>query len=112
MRPTTALAHNVIDFNLPIRAHQEGARHGYETPHDVVRDSRLSLTEKRAILASWASDASAVASNPVLRAPRGLKSPVPVSDILEALRALDGGPPHPPGGRPARLRSVDRCLAA
>ncbi|SEC18378.1 hypothetical protein SAMN05444164_1231 [Bradyrhizobium erythrophlei] len=111
MRPTTAPAHNVIGFNRPIRTHQEGP-HEYETPHDVVRDSRLSLTEKRAILASWASDASAVASNPILRAPRGLKSPVPVSDILEALRALDSGPPHPPGGRPARLRSVDRCLAA
>lgn len=107
MRPTTAPAHNVIGFHLPIYDHHE-----YETPHDVVRDSRLSLAEKRALLASWASDASAVASNPALRAPKALKSPVPVGDILEALRALDSDPPHPPGGRPARLRSIARCLAA
>ncbi|MGY4568511.1 MULTISPECIES: hypothetical protein [Bradyrhizobium] len=107
MRPTTAPAHNVIGFHLPTCTHHE-----YETPHDVVRDPRLSLAEKRALLASWASDASAVASNPALRASKGLKSPVPVRDILEALRALDGDPRHPPGGRPARLRSVDRCLAA
>lgn len=107
MRPTTASAHNVVGFNLPIRDHHE-----YESPHDVARDSRLSLAEKRALLASWASDASAVASNPALRAPKGLKTPVPVSEILEALRALDSDPRHPPGGRSARLRSVDRCLAA
>ncbi|MTV12657.1 MULTISPECIES: hypothetical protein [Bradyrhizobium] len=107
MRPTIAPAPNIIGFHLPICDHHE-----YETPHDVVRDTRLSLSEKRAILASWASDASAVASNPALRAAKGLKSPVPVSDILEALRALDSDPRHPPGGRPARLRSVDRCLAA
>ena len=107
MRPTTAPAHNVVGFNRPIRDHHE-----YENPHDVVRDPRLSVAEKRAILASWASDAGAVASNPALRAPTPLKSPVPVSEILEALLALDDDPPHPPGGRPARLRSVNRCLAA
>jgi len=107
MRPTTAPAHNVVGFSLPI--HNE---HHYEAPHDVVRDSRLTVAEKRAILASWASDASAVASNPALRAPRGLSSPVPVSEILKALRILDNDPPDPPGGRPARLHSVDRCLAA
>ncbi|WP_431015306.1 hypothetical protein [Bradyrhizobium pachyrhizi] len=103
MRPTTA----PIGFHLPICTHHE-----YESPREVVRDSRLSLAEKRALLASWASDANAVASSPALRAPKGLKSPVPVSDILEALRALDSDPRHPPGGRPARLRSLERCLAA
>jgi hypothetical protein len=72
----------------------------------------LSLGEKRAILASWASDASAIASCPALRAPKALKTPVMVDEILEALRALDGGPRHPPGGKPMRLRSSERRAAA
>jgi hypothetical protein len=72
----------------------------------------LSLAEKRAILASWASDASAFASCPSLRAPEGLKAPVSIDDILEALCALDDGPRHPPGGKPMRLRSVERRAAA
>ena len=85
----------------------------FEHPRDVIADPVLSLSEKRAILASWASDASAVASRPALRAPRGLKATIHIDEILEALRALDGGGPrHPPGGKPKRLRTVDRALAA
>jgi hypothetical protein len=71
----------------------------------------LSLAEKRAILASWASDAAAIHSCPALRAPEGLKGPVSIDEILEALQALDGGPRHPPGGKPKRLRSVSRLAA-
>ena len=87
----------------------------FDHPRDVLDDQRLSLGEKRAILASWASDAAAVASCPALRAPAGLKKPVTIDDILEALYALDGpgNPPNnPPGGKPNRLRSVSRLLAA
>src|SRR5271165_2735051 len=36
-------------------------------PCDVVNDPDLSLNEKRAILASWASDACAVEAAPALR---------------------------------------------
>jgi len=72
----------------------------------------LSVSEKRAILASCASDASAIASCPVLRAPAGLKAPVTIDEILEALCDLDGGPNHPPGGKPNRLRSTSRVMAA
>jgi hypothetical protein len=73
----------------------------------------LTLTEKRAILASWASNASAIASCPALRAPEGLKPPVSIDTILEALCELDGGPRnHPPGGKPSRLRSTSRAIAA
>ena len=68
----------------------------------------LTLAEKRAILASWASDASAIASCPALRAPEGLKAPVTIDEILEALCELDGGPRNPPGGKPMRLRSTER----
>jgi len=78
----------------------------------VVSHANLSLAEKRAILASWASDACAIASCPSLRAPEGLKAPVSIDDILEALRALDDGPRHPPGVKPMRLRSVERRAAA
>jgi hypothetical protein len=107
MRPTTARESNVFDF--------EGLIHPgtiYEHPRDVVSDSALTLAEKRAILASWASDASAIASCPALRAPEGLKAPVRIDNILEALCALDGGPRHPPGGKPMRLRSTERRAAA
>src|SRR3984957_10830864 len=107
MRPTTALDDNV--FHLDSLLHPGTA---FEHPRDVVSHAALSLAEKRAILASWASDASAIASCPSLRAPEGLKAPVTIDDVLEALCALDEGPRHPPGGKPMRLRSVDRRAAA
>jgi hypothetical protein len=57
-------------------------------PSEVVNDPDLTLNEKRAILASWASDACAVEAAPELRsAPRG--STVRFDDIMEALRTLD-----------------------
>jgi hypothetical protein len=83
----------------------------FDHPRDVVAHPTLSLAEKRAILASWASDAAAIASCPALRAPEGLKHPVSIDEILEALQALDGGPRHPPGGKPQRLHSIDRLAA-
>ena len=107
MRPTTVLDDNV--FYLDSLLHPGTA---FEHPRDVVSHDRLSLAEKRAILASWASDASAIASCPSLRAPKGLKAPVTIDEILEALYALDEGPRHPPGGKPMRLRSVERRAAA
>ncbi|HEY2682090.1 MAG TPA: hypothetical protein VGL45_21075 [Bradyrhizobium sp.] len=107
MRPTTATNDNVFDINALL--HPGTA---FEHPRDVVSDPNLSLAEKRAILASWASDASAIASCPALRAPDGLKAVVTIDEVLEALCALDGGPRNPPGGKPMRLRSVARCAAA
>ena len=57
-------------------------------PSEVVNDPDLTLNEKRAILASWASDACAVEAAPELRsAPHG--STVRFDDILDALRTLD-----------------------
>ena len=107
MRPTTALDDNVFDFEALLHPGTV-----FEHPKDVVAHPSLTLSEKRAILASWASDASAIASCPSLRAPPGLKAPVTIDEILEALRELDGGPSNPPGGRPYRLRSTARALAA
>jgi hypothetical protein len=107
MRPTTANDDNVFDFNALLHPGTV-----FEHPRNVVSHPTLTLAEKRAILASWASDASAIASCPPLRAPEGLKGPVTIDEILEALCALDGGPRHPPGGKPMRLRSTDRRAAA
>lgn len=57
-------------------------------PMDVVRDPDLTLNEKRAILASWASDACAVEAAPELRI-AGSGRVVRWDDIMDALRALD-----------------------
>jgi len=58
-------------------------------PLDVVNDPDLTLNEKRAILASWASDACAIEAVPSLRRlPKG-KRPVPFDDVMDALQALD-----------------------
>jgi hypothetical protein len=44
----------------------------FEHPYEVVNDPDLTLNEKRAILASWASDACAIEAAPELRArPQG-----------------------------------------
>lgn len=107
MRTTTAPTDNVFDFNALLHPGTV-----FEHPRDVVADTHLSIAEKRAILASWASDASAIASCPALRAPEGLKAPVSIDEILEALSALDDGPRNPPGGKPMRLHSAERRAAA
>jgi hypothetical protein len=106
MRPTTA-DNNIFDLNALL--HPGTA---FEHPTDVVYDGALTTAEKRAILASWASDASAIASCPSMRSPAGLKRPVSIDEILEALCELDGGPRNPPGGKPCRLRSAERAIAA
>jgi len=107
MRPTTADGDNVFDFNALLHPGTV-----FDHPADVVKHPTLTLAEKRAILASWASDASAIASCPALRAPEGLRAPVSIDAILEALCELDGGPRTPPGGKPQRLRSTARAWAA
>jgi hypothetical protein len=65
------------------------ARH-YKHPDDVLRDGVLDVGEKRAILSSWASDACAVESMPVLRQPPGAKRPIAFDAVMDALRRLDG----------------------
>ena len=60
----------------------------FESPAAVLEDPDLTVNEKRAILASWASDACAVEAAPDLRvAPAGRV--VRFDEIMEALRALD-----------------------
>ena len=57
-------------------------------PMDVVSDPDLTLTKKRAILASWASDACAVEAAPELRVNTS-GDVVRWDDIMDALRTLD-----------------------
>ena len=72
------------DFNLDELLHPANA---FGHPSEVVNDPDLTLNEKRAILASWASDACAIEAAPELRArPQG--SPVRFDDIMDALRSM------------------------
>jgi hypothetical protein len=107
MRPTTATHDNVFDFQALLHPGTV-----FEHPKDVVAHPDLTLVEKQAILASWASDASVIASCPALRTPKGLKASVSIDSILEALCELDGRPRNPPGGKPSRRFSTSRGLAA
>jgi hypothetical protein len=58
-------------------------------PNEVVSDPDLTLNEKRAILASWASDACAVESRPALRQAPGSRRSVQFDEVMDALRVLD-----------------------
>ncbi len=68
---------------------------GFDRPSDVVKDPHLDYEQKRAILSSWASDASAVRDHPAMRWLLGAPAPVPQAEVLEALARLDrqDGPP-------------------
>jgi hypothetical protein len=72
-------------FDLDTLLHPANA---FARPADVVNDPDLTLSEKRAILASWASDACAVEAVPALRQPPG-GATVRFDDIMDALRELD-----------------------
>ena len=62
---------------------------GFSHPRDVLKDPDLDRDEKRAVLASWASDASAVQDQPTLRWLLGTPEPVPLAEVREALARLD-----------------------
>ncbi len=75
-----------FDFDLDQLLHPPQA---FEDPQQIVEDPDLTLNEKRAILASWASDACAVEAAPALRHPPGISRVISVDEVLEALRTLD-----------------------
>ncbi len=81
----------------------------YDHPRDVVGDRTISIGEKRAILASWASEAE-----PPLRQLPGSHKSVSIDEVLEALSALDQGPKAPWGGnlnRQQMTTKIDEKLA-
>jgi hypothetical protein len=74
-----------VDLELDELLHPNQA---FKHPTEVVDDPDLTLNEKRAILASWASDACAVDAAPALRKiPAGFT--ISFDDIMNALRTLD-----------------------
>jgi hypothetical protein len=77
---------DTFDVELDVLLHPAKA---FTHPRAVVVDGSLSLDEKRAILASWASDACAVEAAPALRRAPGSANIATVDEILEALRDLD-----------------------
>jgi hypothetical protein len=62
---------------------------GFHTPDDVLKDPDLTVTEKRAILSSWASDACAVGDEPQMRWLLGSLEPVPLFEVMDALARLE-----------------------
>ena len=85
--PVARTGHDRHDdaFDLTTLLHPAQA---FAQPIDVVNDPDLTLSEKRAMLAAWASDACAVKAVPALRRPPG-HAPVQFDDIMDALRLLD-----------------------
>jgi hypothetical protein len=73
-------------FDLDALLHPAGA---FTHPAEVVRDPDLTFNEKRAILASWASDACAVEAVPDLRCAPDAGPTVTFDDVMDALRELD-----------------------
>lgn len=69
-------------------------------PDDIVRHPRLSVAEKREVLARWASDAHAVEDAPTLRQLDD-GSIVAVDAILQALKLLDRDEGQTTAGHPA-----------
>ena len=62
---------------------------GFTSPDDVLKDPHLTVGEKRTILASWASDESAVQVEPGLRWLLGTPEPVPFHEVRDAMLRLD-----------------------
>jgi hypothetical protein len=67
----------------------QSKEYSFTFPHEVVDDPSISLSQKRAILSEWASDACAVDSFPVLRILPGTRLPVTFSSIMDARSYLD-----------------------
>jgi hypothetical protein len=61
----------------------------FDHPRDVLAAADIDNDEKRAILASWASDIFAIESIPALRLYPGTDKAVSYDEIIEALKTLD-----------------------
>jgi hypothetical protein len=80
----------------------------FDHPRNVVEDPDLTVNEKRAILAAWASDACALETVPALRRlPTGRRA-VPIDDIFDALKELDRRPTDRRYIRWVRRGEIDR----
>ena len=61
----------------------------FRHPFEIAEHPALEPEVKRAILASWASDAHAVKHRPALRRPPGARRAVPIDGVLSAIKSLD-----------------------
>lgn len=105
-----------VDRNLNMDIHVNSLLAAtFSHPSEVLANKSLSSLEKRCVLAAWASDAFAIRDNPWLRELPGTGNPVPVKDILAALRQLDedddNGPPPLHGGAALRMPMLDEPAA-
>jgi hypothetical protein len=69
----------------------------FNHPQDVLAAEHIGTDEKRAILASWASDMFAIESIPTLRLYPGMEKAVSYDEILDALKSLDEENRQPAG---------------
>ena len=83
--PTNSVSDTGSTLDIDALLHPANA---FSHPIDVVRDRDMTLNEKRAILAAWASDACAIEAAPELRI-NGAGNVVRFDDIIDALRQLD-----------------------
>jgi hypothetical protein len=103
MTDRSALALDLDELLHPAQA--------FDHPSEVVNDPDLTWNEKRAILASWASDACAVEAAPELYE-AGAGRYVRFGDIIDALRTLDRQRPvlddyiSPPTRETSQTRSI------
>lgn len=96
MRPTTAFnCVRLDDRSNDIDAYSLLAA-SFSQPSEVLSNPVLSASEKRCVLAAWASDAFAVDSHPWLRQLPGAPNPIPVAEILKSLRQIDDEDDPPP----------------
>ena len=86
-KPKASISEIPSDGKFELDALLHPAR-AFAHPINVVHDPDLTLNEKRAILASWASDACAVEAAPDLRVTTSGRV-VRWDDIMDALRTLD-----------------------
>jgi len=84
--------HTTHDRNL------DAALHFWADPNDVLSDPVMTIAEKRALLASWASDARAVPDHPALRQVES-GALVTIDAVLDALKRLDRLEGHDPRDR-------------
>lgn len=101
----SATSQSTDDFDFGALLHPGGA---FSRPIDVANDVDLTLDEKRAILASWASDVCAVEAAPALRRAPGAPRPVSIDEIFDALRSLDALAHEERTAAQRRRRSVRR----
>lgn len=61
----------------------------FRHPCEVAEHPTMEPEVKRAILASWASDAAAVEGRPSMRKPARHGPPIAFDDVMTALKSLD-----------------------